>query len=107
MGWEYADDGAYKIPGGELILPSLMGVRLREIRAEVAMESLNTLLKLVKPELRAARIKHTDFVPGDDDGLGTYERFKLQAEVDGSENMHGTENDASSTDAIIAEMWID
>jgi len=99
--WEYADDGAYKIIGGELILPSLMGVRLREIRAEVAIESLNTLLKLVKPELRAARIKHTDFVEADSDGLGTYERFKLQAKVD------GTENDTYSTDAIIAEMWID
>ena len=99
--WEYADDGAYKITGGELILPSLMGVRLREIRAEVAMESLDTLLKLVKPELRAARIKHTDFVEGDSDGLGTYERFKLQAKVDGSEN------DTYSTNDIIAEMWID
>lgn len=106
--WEYGDDGAYKIPGGELIRPSLMGVRLREIRADVAMESLNTLLKIVKPELRAARIKYTDFVPADDDGLGTYERLNLQVEVDGFENRSdGTENDTYSTDAIIAEMWID
>lgn len=98
--WEYADDGAYTILGGELILPSLMGVRLREIRAEVAVESLNTVLKLVKPELRAARIKHTDFVEGDSDGLGTYERFNLQAQVD------GTDYETYSTDAIIAEMSI-
>lgn len=99
--WEYADEGAYKILGGELILPYLMGVRLREIRAVVAIESQNTLLKLVKPELLAARIKHTDFVESDSDGLGTYERFRLQASVD------GTENDAYSTNSIIAEMWTD
>jgi len=105
--WEYADDGAYKIVGGELILPGRMGVRLRELRAEVAVESLNTLLTHVKPELRAARVKHTDFVEADSDGLGTYERFHLQAKVDGTENQNDTENETYSTDSIIAEMWID
>jgi len=99
--WEYQDDGAYKILGGELILPRLMGERLREIRATVAAESRKTLAELVAPELKKARILYTDYVEAEDDGLGTFERFKLQAEVD------GTENDTYSTDSIIAEMWID
>jgi len=99
--WEYHDDGAYKILGGELILPRLMGERLREIRATVANNSMRTLLDWVKPELKRARIDYTDYVPAEDDGLGTFERFKLQAAVD------GTETDSYSTDAILAEMWID
>mmetsp|Transcript_21354 Transcript_21354/g.62246 ORF Transcript_21354/g.62246 Transcript_21354/m.62246 type:complete len:466 (+) Transcript_21354:1194-2591(+) len=99
--WEYADEGVQKMLGGELVLPGFMGMRLREIRAAVAAESRGTLLELVAPELRKARIEHTDFVEEDSDGLGTYERFHFQAEVDGSEN------EAYSTAAIIAEMSID
>lgn len=96
--WEYADEGVQKMRGGELVLPGLMGERLREIRAEVAAESKGTLLGLVAPELRKARIEYTDFVEEDSDGMGTYERFQFQAKVD------GTETESYSTAAIIAEM---
>mmetsp|Transcript_13846 Transcript_13846/g.30160 ORF Transcript_13846/g.30160 Transcript_13846/m.30160 type:complete len:504 (+) Transcript_13846:487-1998(+) len=99
--WEYADEGVQKMLGGELVLPGLMGERLREIRAAVAAESRGTLLELVAPELRKARIEYTDYVEEDSDGLGTYERFHHQAKVDGSEN------EAYSTAAIVAEMSID
>merc|ERR1711957_559797 len=99
--WEYADEGVHRLSGGELVLPGLMGERLREIRAAVAVESRETLLELVGPELRKARIQYTDYVEEDSDGLGTYERFHHQAKVDGSEN------DTYSTAAIIAEMSID
>ena len=87
--------------GGELVLPGLMGQRLREIRAAVAAESRGTLLELIAPELRKARIEYTDYVEEDGDGMGTYERFHSQAKIDGSEN------EAYSTAAIIAEMSID
>ena len=99
--WEYADEGVQKMLGGELVLPGLMGQRLREIRAAVAAESRGTLLELIAPELRKARIEYTDYVEEDGDGMGTYERFHLQAKIDGSEN------EAYSTAAIIAEMSID
>jgi len=99
--WEYGDDWVQKMPGGELVLPGLIGERLREIRAEVAAESGGTLRELVVPELRKARIEYTDYVEVDSDGMGTYERFHHQAKVDGSEN------EAYSTAAIIAEMSID
>ena len=99
--WEYADEGVQKMLGGELVLPGLMGQRLREIRAAVAAESRGTLLELIAPELRKARIEYTDYVEEDGDGMGTYERFHSQAKIDGSEN------EAYSTAAIIAEMSID
>merc|ERR1711957_973266 len=102
--WEYAEEGAYKIIGGELILPKLMGERLREIRAAVAHESRLTMLELVAPELRQARLKYTDYVEADDDGLGRYEMFRLQAEEDGTES---GENESWSKNEILAEMWID
>lgn len=100
--WEYGDDGVQKMRGGELVLPGLMGQRLREIRAAVAAESRGTLMELIWPELRKARIEYTDFVEEDGDGMGTYERLQMQAKVDGSEG-----NEAYSTAAIIAEMSID
>lgn len=96
--WEYADEGIQKMLGGELVLPGLMGQRLREIRAAVAAESKGTLFELIAPELRKARIEYTDYVEGDRDELGAYERFHMQMKVDGSEN------EAYSTAAIIAEM---
>lgn len=98
--WEYADEGVQKMLGGELVLPGLMGQRLREIRAAVAAESKETLLQLIAPELRKARIEYTDYVEEDGDGLGAYERFHMQMKKD------GTENDAYSTAEIIAEMSI-
>lgn len=102
--WEYGDDAVQKMRGGELVLPGLMGQRLREIRAAVAAESRGTLMELVGPELRKARIEYTDYVEADGDGLGTYERWQLQAKVDGSNR---PEDEAYSTAAIIAEMSID
>ena len=100
--WEYGlDEGVQKMRGGELVLPGLMGERLREIRAKVAAESRGTLLDLVAPALRKARIEYTDYVEEDGDGMGTYERFQHQQQVDGSEN------ETYSTAAIIAEMSID
>lgn len=95
--WEYQDEAAYNIVGGELIYPRLMGERLREIRSAVAAESRKTVMDLVAPELRQARLKYTDYVEEDDDGLGTYERFKLAAEEDG-------EKEGYSHREIIAEM---
>lgn len=99
--WDYADEGVQRMKGGELVLPGLMGQRLREIRAAVAAESRGTLLELVAPELRKARLAYTDYVEADGDGMGAYERLNHQASVD------GTENDTYSTAAIIAEMSID
>lgn len=78
-----AAQAVYNIVGGELIYPRKMGERLREIRSAVAAESKRTVMDLVAPELRQARLKYTDYVEEDDDGLGTYERFKLAAEEDG------------------------
>lgn len=100
--WDYADEGIQKMRGGELVLPGLMGQRLREIRAAVAAESRGTLLELVAPELMKARLEYTDYVQEDGDGMGAYERLNHQAQVDGSEG-----NDTYSTAAIIAEMSID
>ena len=99
--WEYGNDSVQKMLGGELVLPGLMGQRLREIRSAVAAESRKTLLELIAPELRKARIEYTDYIEGDGDGMSTYERFHFQTKVD------GTENEAYSTAAIIAEMSID
>ena len=31
--WEFQDEPAYKIVGGELVFPRLMGERLREVRS--------------------------------------------------------------------------
>ena len=95
--WEYQDEAEYKIVGGELIFPRLMGERLREIRAAVAAESKQTLMELVAPELRKARLEYTDYVEEDDDGLGTYGRFKLAADVEG-------ERETYSHKDIIAEV---
>jgi len=82
--WEYQEEAAYEIHGGgELILPRVMGERLREIRASVAAESKKTVMELVAPEIRQARLKYTDYVEEDDDGQGTYERFKNQRETEG------------------------
>lgn len=96
--WEYQDEAVYKIPkGGELVFPRLMGERIREIRAEVAKESKETVLGLVAPEIRRARLEYTDYVEEEDDGLGTYGRFKLAADEEG-------EREGYSHEAIIAEM---
>mmetsp|Transcript_43631 Transcript_43631/g.85613 ORF Transcript_43631/g.85613 Transcript_43631/m.85613 type:complete len:461 (+) Transcript_43631:155-1537(+) len=82
--WEYQEEAAYEIHGGgELILPRLMGERLREIRSAVAAESKKTVMELVAPEIRQARLKYTDYIEEDDDGQGTYERFKNQADTEG------------------------
>ena len=95
--WEYQDEAAYKIVGGELVFPRLMGERLREIRAAVAAESKKTVLEMVAPELRQARLKYTDYTEDDDDGLGTYARFKQAADVEG-------ERENYSHKDIVAEM---
>ena len=98
--WEFQDEAAYNVlGGGELVFPRLMGERIREIRAAVAVTSRSTVLEVVAPELRQARLKFTDYVEEDDDGLGTYARFKRQAELDGDE-----EKEVYSHKDIIAEM---
>ena len=56
--WEYQDEAEYQLVGGELIFPRLMGERLREIRAAVAIESKKTLLELVAPEVRSSAEKY-------------------------------------------------
>jgi len=97
--WEYQDEAAYNIPGGgELVFPRFMGERLREIRSAVAAESKQTVLTTVAPELRQARLDYTDYVEDDDDGLGTYARFKRAAEVEGEREETYSHKD------IIAEM---
>mmetsp|Transcript_35548 Transcript_35548/g.82544 ORF Transcript_35548/g.82544 Transcript_35548/m.82544 type:complete len:413 (-) Transcript_35548:88-1326(-) len=96
--WEYKDEAAYEVVGGgELVLPRLLGERLREIRAEVAGEAYKTLLEYVAPEIRKARLEYTDYVEEDDDNMGTYERLKWQTQNEG-------ESEAYNHAAIIAEM---
>jgi len=96
--WEYQDEAVYRIAGGgELIFPKLMGERIRQIRSAVAAESKKTLLELVAPEIRQARLKYTDYVEEEDDGLGTYGRFKKAADEEG-------ERGAYDHETIIAEM---
>lgn len=96
--WEYQQEAAYEIKGGgELVLPRLLGERLREIRAAVAADSKHTLQTVVAPEIRSARLAYTDYVEEDDDGMGTYERFKNAADEEG-------ERESYDHKAIIAEM---
>jgi hypothetical protein len=100
--WDFQDEAIYNVlGGGELVFPRLMGERLREIRSSVAVESKKVLLEVVAPELRQARLKYTDYIESDDDGLGTYARFKRQAELDGDE-----EKEVYDHKEIIAEMGI-
>jgi len=96
--WEYQEQAAYHITGGgELVLPKLMGERLREIRSYVAAESRKTIVEMVAPALMEARLKYTDYIQEDDDGLGTYERFKAAADKEG-------ERESYDHKKIIAEM---
>lgn len=98
--WEYQDEAAYEITGGgELVLPRQLGERLRELRVYVALESKKTVLEMVKPELRQARLDYTDYVETEDDGLGAFERFRAAGDND-------DERDAYSHRAIIAEMGL-
>jgi len=43
---------------------------------------MKTVLELVAPELRQARLQYTDYVETEDGGLGTYARFKMAADVE-------------------------
>lgn len=87
-----------KLLGGELVLPRLMGQRLREILAAVAANSKGTLLERIAPELRKARLGYTDYVEEDDDGLGAY---CIRAVSPSNENgWYDTENEEYSTAAI-------
>lgn len=51
---EYQDEAAYDIIGGELVLPRLMGVRLRELRSVMAAQARFDVLDEIYLELKKA-----------------------------------------------------
>lgn len=73
--WEYHDEAAYDIIGGELVLPRLLGVRLRELRSVVAAQARLEVLDEIYLELKKARSKYKDYTEEYDDGLTMLERF--------------------------------
>lgn len=60
--WAYQGEAAYGgVRGGELVVPALMGVRLRELRSAAAAEARAELQDEIRPELVSARLKYTDY----------------------------------------------
>ena len=57
--WAYGNDSPWRINGGELVVPALLGVRLRELRAAAAAEAGHELQHEILPELDNARTVYT------------------------------------------------
>ena len=72
--WEYQEEAAYGILGGELVVPYLMGVRLRELRAHACAQARVELQDHVWPEIRSARLTYTDYTE-EEDTRSIAERF--------------------------------
>ena len=53
--WAYGTDSPWRFRGGELVLPALMGVRLRELRAAAAAEARAELQDEILPQIDYAR----------------------------------------------------
>ena len=73
--WEYQEEAAYGILGGELVVPYLMGVRLRELRAHACAQARVELQDHVWPEIRSARLTYTDYTEEGVDTRSISERF--------------------------------
>tara|TARA_B110001452_G_scaffold247666_1_gene233863 strand:- start:381 stop:1664 length:1284 start_codon:yes stop_codon:yes gene_type:complete len=57
--WAYGTDSPWRFRGGELVLPALMGVRLRELRAAAAAEARAELQNEILPQIDYARTTYT------------------------------------------------
>jgi len=64
--WAYRDESPYHIRGGELVVPAMLGARLRELRSGEAAEASAELKDTILPELKRARIQHTDYTEEDE-----------------------------------------
>ena len=58
--WSYRDESPLRIVGGELVIPAKMGIRLRELRSEMAAEMHRELKEEIYAEVNAARAKYTN-----------------------------------------------
>ena len=77
--WQYQEEAAYGILGGELVVPYLMGIRLRELRAYACVQARGELQDHVWPEIRSARLAYTDYTD-DGDTRTISERFLAAAD---------------------------
>ena len=79
--WAWMGAPPYHIPGGEMVDPARMGVRLRELRAVHAAEARRELTDEIIAELTRARIEYTDYTEEDERLRIEQKRAEAEAEL--------------------------